>query len=259
MKHNSLRTIWVLAKSNYKEVIRDRLLYGVLVVALLVTASSFFLSTISFAQDARVLEDVGLAAIHLFTLFICIFVATNSVHRDFERRALYLLLPKPISRAEYVLGKYLGLILLMLTTLAMLGAMFCLGVYFTQSTILLPTLKNLAFSVLEISLLTALALLFATFTAPLNAALYTSALFIIGRSLTMMRDYAVQLGNVVLIDIMKVVYYLLPNLEKFDMRRPILYGLHIPADQVIWSIVYWLLYTGLALFLAVQVMKKQEV
>lgn len=254
-----MHTIWVIAKNTFKESIRERLLYGVLIIALLVTAASFFLATISFDQNGRVLQDVGLASIHLFALFICVFVATNSLHKDYERRALYLLFPKPISRGQYIVGKYLGFILLLFTTLLILGGLYSIGTAFTDPSLLLGTVINLCFSFMEISLLTAVAILFACFTAALNASLYTLALFVIGHSLGTLNDYVAKLSAPFLHGVVTVAYYLLPNLEKFDVRQAVLYGIPLPAGQVSWSIVYWIIYTALVLALAISVIKKQEV
>ena len=256
---NYLSSCWSIAKNTYKEIIRDKILYGVLIVALLVTASSFFLATISLDQDARVLQDFGLASIHLFTLFICIFVATNSLNKDVERRALYLLFSKPISRSQYVLGKYLGFILLLVTTLLILGGLFSLGTFFTDRTIIRGEIITLLYSFLEISFLTAWAVLFASFTAPLNAALYSIALFIVGHSLVTLKQYVDKVGSHLLQNVMHFFYYVLPNLEKFDVRQAVLYAIHIPLATIIWTLFYWLVYTALILFLSVQVTKQREV
>lgn len=252
-------SVWVIAKSNFKENIRDRLLYGILIVALLVTGSSFFLSTISLEQNARVLQNVGITAIQAFALLITIFVATTSMARDQERRTLYLILSKPVSRAHYVLGKFLGMVLLLLATLLVLGGLYALGLFFMSREVLHPLLLNLSYSLLEISLLTSLAILFATFTAPLNATLYTIAFYIIGHSLTLLRDFASKQDNGLLKGIMNAVYYLFPNLEKFDVHRPLLYNLDLPPFHFAYSFLYWLLLTGIFLYLATLVMKKREV
>lgn len=99
----NLRPIGVIAKNTYREVIRERLLYGVWLAAALLTGASFFLATISLDQNTRVLQNTGLASIHILTVFIAVFVATNSMAHDVERRALYFLFPKPVSRPQYVL------------------------------------------------------------------------------------------------------------------------------------------------------------
>lgn len=256
---SSLTTLRAIALNTYREIIRERLLYGVLITALLLTVASFFLATISLGQNSRVLQDIGLATIQAFTLFICVFVATNSIHKDAERRAWYLLFSKPISRGQYILGKYLGFLLLLLTTLVILGGIFILGTVFLDTGIALSTLFNLSYAFLEISLLIAVATLLSTFTAALNASLYTIAFFFIGHSLPTLRDYAAHSGNAFLQFLTNICYYLLPNLNKFDIRQAVLYHLPIGVGQVGWSVLYWLLYTGLALWLAVVVIKKQEV
>lgn len=251
--------MWTIAKNNYKEIVRDKLLYGIFVVALLVIGSSFFLATISLDENNRVLENIGSASIHLFAVFIAIFIASNAMAKDFEGRALYLLLPKPISRSHYVLGKYLGILLLLITTLAILGGLFSLGCLFIDKTIIPHILINLAFSFLEISLLSALAMLFASFTAPLNASLYTLALFFIGHSLTTLHDFALKSGGSLAKLLTTISYYLLPNLEKFDIRHALLYELPISLSQILSSLLYWALYVSLLLFLTILVIRKREI
>jgi ABC-type transport system involved in multi-copper enzyme maturation permease subunit len=256
---STLSPIWTIAKNTYREIVRDRLLYGILVVALLVTASSFFLGTISLGQDHRVIQNIGLASIHVFAVFICIFVASNAMYHDIERRALYLLLPKPISRAQYVLGKFAGLTLLLLTTLLLLGGLFILGTVFIDKSLILGALMVLSYSFVEISLLIALAMLFATFAAPLNASLYTLALFIIGHSTSSLKEYLATNGSVVSQQIVGYCYYLLPNLEKFDIRQAVLYNVHTSPEAVIWSLFYWVIYTGFLLGLTIVIMQNREV
>jgi ABC-type transport system involved in multi-copper enzyme maturation permease subunit len=254
----NMHVIWSIAKATYQETIRERLLYGIFLVAALITGASFFLATISLDQNARVLQNTGLASIHLLALFICVFVSTISMNRDVERRALYFLFPKPVSRTQYVLGKYLGFLLFLVTCLIILGGLFSIGVAFINPAVLPAAAINLAYSFMELSLLIALAVLFASFTAPLNAALYTLALYVIGHSQTSLRDFVSQLDSPFLSAIIRGVYYILPNLEKFDVRKATLYEVPITHGQVLWSVVYWVLFTSIILYLASLVTKKRE-
>lgn len=254
----TLHIIWVIAKNTYREIIRQRLLYGIFLIAALLTGASFFLATISLDQNSRVLQNTGLAAIHILTLFICVFVSTNSVAHDFDRRALYFLFPKPANREQYVLGKFLGFVLFLLTTLVILGGLFSLGVAFLNSAVLGVGLINMVYSFMEITLLLAIALLCSSFTAPLNASLYTLALYAIGHSQTSLQTFAKESGNGFLHGILNVVYFILPNLEKFDIRKATLYQVAIPVSSVVWSIVYWVIFTSIILYLATLVMRKRE-
>lgn len=256
-KHLGL--IWTIATNNYKEAIREKLLYGILVVALLATGVSFFLATVSLGQDGRVLHNIGLEIIHVVTLLIVIFVATSSIHKDFERRALYFLFPKPINRSHYIIGKFIGLCLLLITTLLILGGLFSIGLIFTDRSLIPAVFYNLCFSFLEISLLGALAILLSSFTAPLNAALYTGAFFIIGHSLVTLKEFAERSSGPLVQNLISTCYYILPNLEKFNIRPLTLYQLPIHLLDVGLTIVYWLVYTCFVLGLAIMVINKQEV
>lgn len=144
------------------------------------------------------------------------------------------------------------------TTLIILGGLFSVGVAFLDSGVLVAALINICFSFLEVSLLLALATLFASFTAPLNASLYTLALFFIGHSQSSMKEYIGALGNSLLNGFVNVVYYILPNLEKFDVKKATLYNVAIPASQVGWSIFYWFIAVVVILFLATLIVRKQE-
>lgn len=256
---STLHIIWAIARNTYKESIRDKLLYGILLVAALLTGASFFLATISLDQNHRILQNIGFASIQLFTIFIVVFVATTSLHKDFERRALYVLFAKPISRGQYIVGKYIGFILLAVTTLLILGGLFGAVSYSIDPTIVAPLLINLWYIFLEVALLAALAILFASFTASLNAALYTLAIFLIGHSLGTLREFTLKNSPVFVQKVIAACYYLLPNLEKFDVRRTLLYGLSLPTSQVLGSIGYGLVYTFLVLVLAVYVTNRREV
>lgn len=249
----------VIAKNTYREIVRERLLYGVWLAAALLTGASFFLATISLDQNTRVLQNTGLASIHILTVFITVFVATNSMAHDADRRALYFLFPKPVSRSQYVIGKYLGFLAFLAATLLILGGLFSIGVAFLNPAILGAAAINIAFSFLEVSLLIALATLFASFTAPLNAALYTLALFFIGHSQTTMKQFVADMENGTFQWLMNAIYYLLPNLEKFDVRKATLYEVAIPASQVGWTLVYWVFAVVIVLYLATLVFRKQEV
>ena len=258
MPTNTLPLLTV-ARITFKEIIRERLLAGIFLISVLVTAASFFLATISLDQNHRVILDTGIGAIHLSALFITVFVATNSMSKDLDRRALYLLLPKPMTRTQYILGKYIGFVFLLKTALLLLGGLFLLGLAFTDRSLLLPATIDLLYSLAEISLLLGFATLFSTFTAPLNAALYTIALFIIGHSLVTLRTFVALNGTVFIKGLVSVLYYVLPNFDKFDVRQAILYGLYPSGLSVLLTVLYWLLFTGLALYLAVRVMKVREV
>src|SRR5207244_377471 len=110
-----------IARNAFREAVRDRVLYNLVVFALLLIAGAIFLGELSAGQEAKIIVDLGLSAILLFGVFIAIFVGVGLVYKEIERRTLYAILSKPIGRGEFLLGKYLGLCLTLLLIVALCG------------------------------------------------------------------------------------------------------------------------------------------
>ena len=106
-----LGRIWALAANTVREAIRSKLLYTLLFFAILLISSGVLLSSLSYVESERILQDVGMAAIRIFAVAIAIFVGVGLIYQEVDRRTVYTILSKPISRAEFLLGKYLGLVL----------------------------------------------------------------------------------------------------------------------------------------------------
>src|SRR5712671_5591832 len=115
------RRVLAIARNAFREAVRDRVLYNLVVFVLLLIAGAIFLGEISAGQEAKIIVDLGLSAILLFGVFIAIFVGVGLVYKEIERRTLYAILSKPIGRGEFLLGKYLGLCLTLLVNVAIMG------------------------------------------------------------------------------------------------------------------------------------------
>src|SRR5207245_7213339 len=115
------RRITAIARNAFREAVRDRILYNLVVFALLLIAGAIFLGELAGGQEAKILVDLGLSAILLFGVLIAIFVGVGLVYKELERRTLYAILSKPIGRGEFLLGKYLGLSLTLLVNVVVMG------------------------------------------------------------------------------------------------------------------------------------------
>src|SRR5436190_6705505 len=116
----------IIARNAFREAVRDRILYNLILFVLLITASAVFLSELSAGQEARVIVNLGLSSILIFGTFISIFVGVSLVWKEIEKRTVYSIFSKPIGRGEFIIGKYLGLCLTLLVNVAVMG----LGVTF---------------------------------------------------------------------------------------------------------------------------------
>ena len=163
-----------VAHNTLREAVRNKILYALLFFAVLMIGSGAVVAQLSYVENQRILQDVGLAAIRLFGVAIAIFVGIQLVHREVDRRTVYTILSKPISRAEFLLGKFAGLTLTIWMQMALMGVAFA-GVSLASGAPL--GWPHLAFGLLigaELALVVAVATLFSAFTTPMLAGFFTT-------------------------------------------------------------------------------------
>src|SRR6476659_11452424 len=121
MQSSVFRRIFSISLNTFREAVRDRVLYNLVLFVLLITASGIFLGEITAGNEARVIVNLGLTAMVLFGTFIAIFVGVGLVSKEIEKRTVYAMFAKPITRGEFVIGKYFGLCLTILVNVAVMG------------------------------------------------------------------------------------------------------------------------------------------
>src|SRR5687767_15797543 len=120
-----MRAVRYIAVNVFRESVRDRVPYNLVIFAILLIGASYLLGQLTAGQDVKIIKDLGLAATSVFGLFIAIFIGIGLVSKEVERRSIYALLAKPISRPQLVFGKYAGLVL----TLAVNVAVMTIALY----------------------------------------------------------------------------------------------------------------------------------
>ena len=247
----------IIAKNTFKQAIRDKILYGILIFALLFIGSTIVLSSLSLGENVFVIRSFGLAGIYIFGLVITLFLGASIVHDEVERKTSYLLLAKPVTRTDIINGKFLGLLISVgATTLLMAGAYLAV-VALNDGTFDYLVFWAVALQLLEMAVLTGFLILFSVFTTPLAAIIYTILILYIGHLLSLIREYALkseEASKYILI----AVYYLFPNLEKFNIRNIIAHQLPISPTEILLSTGYALIYTVLLLFIAKTLLNRKE-
>ena len=172
--------ILAIAFNTFRENLRDKLLYNLLVFALLMIGSSVLLSRLTLGEFHRLILDLGLGSINFFGVLIAIFVGIGLVSKEIEKKTIYTIVSKPVARYQFLLGKYLGLtITLFVNTVVM--ALGLLVVLYAQAVPVEGMLfKALALIFVEFMVITAVALLFSTFTSATLSAIFTLAMYVIG-------------------------------------------------------------------------------
>ena len=250
---------------------RDKVLYNLVFFAVLLIGASLLLGQLTAGQDVKIIKDLGLAATSVFGLFIAVFVGIGLVWKEVERRSVYGVLAKPIRRGEFILGKYLGLVL----TLAVNLAVMAVALYAVLAVMAWTTPPELAkgweapaldpallvaigLIFLQLTLITAIALLFSTFSSPLLSAAMTFGLYIIGQFNADLRNFEQVVESPVAVSVTRALYYLLPNLAPFDVKAQVVHGQAIAPGYVLLTGAYALVYITVVLVAAAWIFGRKD-
>ena len=129
-----VKTIWIVAGAAFKESVRDRVPYTMVVFAVLMMAASYLISQLTAGQDLKIIKDLGLAALSIFGLLIAVFIGIGLVSKEVERKSVFGLLTKPVTRAQFILGKYLGLVMTLVVNLSVMTVAFYLVLLYMDAT-----------------------------------------------------------------------------------------------------------------------------
>lgn len=242
-----LRKIGYVALNTYRETVRDKVLYNLVLFALLMIGSSYVLGAISVYQEIKVIKDLGLASISIFGMVIAIFIGIGLVSKEIDRRTLYGILPKPISRSQFLLGKYFGLCLTLLVNVAVMTAGLYLLLFLMKEPFQPALLKAIFLIYLKLALLVAVAILFSTFTSSILAGLFAGFVYVAGYFSSDLKNLESVVESSFLPQVTRVLYYLLPNFKNFDVKAAVVAGDPVPWSHLGWATAYAVLYVALLL------------
>ena len=244
------RRVAAIARNAFREAVRDRVLYNLVVFVLLLIAGAIFLGELSAGQEAKIIVDLGLSAILLFGVFIAIFVGVGLVYKEIERRTLYAILSKPIGRGQFLLGKYLGLCLTLLVNVAIMGVGLSLALIYVKrgwDPLVVRIWPAILLIYLELMILTGVAMLFSAFSSPALSALLTFFVFVIGHFSADLKTLAGSMGSAPTRWVFAGLYYLLPNLNNYNAISPAAHGQAPGTRALAAAAVYGLIYIGVLL------------
>lgn len=251
-----MRTL-AIATNTFREAIRDRILYLLLAFALLMIASSRILSLLTVGAEEKIVKDIGMAAISLFGVATSIFVGVGLVFKEIEKRTVYTLVSKPIRRSQFILGKYLGLVMVLAVNVAVMTGVFYL-LLFIKGWVDAAIMRAIFLIFVELLLVTAVAILFSSFSTPILSSLFTITFYIVGHLTWGLLMLADKLDEGAGRSLCRLLYTVLPNLEILNVKGMVVHGLTVPFSQVALAAVYGLSCTVIVLGIAVLVFRKRD-
>src|SRR5256886_8132014 len=255
------RRVAAIARNAFREAVRDRVLYNLVVFALLLIAGAILLGELSAGQEAKIIVDLGLSAILLFGVVIAIFVGVGLVYKEIERRTLYAILAKPIGRGEFLLGKYLGLCLTLLVNVGIMGVGLSLALIYVKrgwNPLVARIWPAILLLYVELIILTGVAMLFSSFSSPALSALLTFFVFVIGHFSADLKLLSATVGSGVARFVFAALYYLLPNLSNYAYITAASHGETPTAANFFGAILYGLAYIAVLLAAATLIFNRRN-
>jgi ABC-type transport system involved in multi-copper enzyme maturation permease subunit len=250
-----------IARHNFKESVRERVLYNLIVFAFLLIGAAVLFGRVSVGVADIILVNLGLTAIAVFGLFMAIFIGIGLVSKEIERRTVYSLLSKPVRRWEFIVGKYSGLLFTLFVNTAMMTAGFYLALYYQKRTLersdALP-LEAIYLILLQLAVVVAVALVFSCISTPILSAAFTFCVYIIGNLLNDVRWFGEETKSTVVRGVTTALYYLLPNFTNFNVITQTAHGGRISGHLILSNSLYALLYIAILISAAILIFEERE-
>jgi ABC-type transport system involved in multi-copper enzyme maturation permease subunit len=252
--------VLVVAGNTFREVGRDRMLH---LLGSLVVGFVFFSWVLGWLNpeeedQARTLIDFGLAGVNVFGLLMAVLMGSSLLRREMERRTLYTVLSREVTRRQFVAGKYLGLLGVFAAGLCIVALVMVLYFSVFGAVRGFPLLAAVYGNLLEIAVITAVSVLLGSFTTPALSAIGTVSLYMVGHNTETLLEYLDMTRNESLEVPLKVLYFAFPNLTDFNYRLAASYGDPVPLSDLGLATAYALVWTGLLLGLASAAFRRRE-
>ncbi|CAN5374970.1 ABC transporter permease subunit [soil metagenome] len=251
--------IIAISRNAFREAVRDRILYNLILFVLLITGSAIFLGELTAGQESRVIVNLGLSSTLIFGTFISIFVGVSLVWKEIEKRTVYSIFSKPVRRGDFIVGKYLGLCLTIFVNVLVMGSGVSLALIYVGGGKFAANIWPAVFLIfLELTILTAVAIMFSSFSTPALSALLTFFVFIIGHFSTSLRDLAQDVGSKPARIVFDVIYYVMPNFSHFSFITETSSGILPPAAMLGGSTLYALIYDLVLLTITIVIFSRRN-
>lgn len=265
-----LNRVFTISLNTFKEAVRDRVLYALILFSVLMILGSIIVASISAEQFIKIIKDIGLTTISLIGILVSVFFGMNIVHKEIDKRTVYNIFSKPVRRFEFMIGKYLGLsiTLLVLVTIMSLVLLVILTYYsFKYQNFIeyhyggiypYKLIMALYTTYLEHLVLIALSLVFSSFSTPVMTVLFVLLVFTIGRFSSDILLFTHYVKDPILGGIMNILYVFIPHLDKLNLRSEAVYGGDVSISYIFYLTIYCIIYCCALLLLSIIIFEKKE-
>jgi Cu-processing system permease protein len=253
-----MRHLYEIAANTFLETVRNHILYLVLFFALALIVLSVFVADWSVFARVQVMQDFGLATMSIAGLLLAVFIGVGLLGKEMSQKTLYHVITKPVSRSVFVCGKFLGLFSTMVCTFAVMSVIFLATLHWLGGVINAQVVLAVVLIWVEMSVMISAAVLFSTLTSPMLASIYSLVFYVAGHFNDLLSLKLVEHKGSLYPTLLRAIYFLLPNLEHFNVRDNVVYGIALPPFYFGTAIAYGILYTALFLILSCALFAKKD-
>jgi Cu-processing system permease protein len=254
----SVQRVAAIAANTFREAIRSKVLYTLVFFAVAMIGTGTLVSYLSYVERDRIMQSVGLSAIRLFGVLIAVFMGVGLVHREVERRTIYTILSRAISRTEFLVGKFVGLVATLGLQVGVMAIAFVAVSLVAGAPLGSVHAVALALAFAELAVVVAIATFFSSFTTPLLASLFTGGIYLVGHVTRDLRELGAQSDAASVERITWLLYRVLPDLESFNLSVQAVHGLPLEPGQIVPPLLYGGLYVALLLALGATILERRD-
>lgn len=254
-----MKKAWTIALNTFQESLRKKTFYILLVVALVVIGASRFFSFLAAEDELKMIKDVSFSTIEFFGALIAIFTALAAVSGEIEKRTIYPLLSKPITRSNFVIGKLIGQSLIILLNVILMSIFFMVLLFIKKSPPDMQTFKTIFLIFIELVLIGSITLAVATFATDAFNIIFSFFLYIVGHLISYGKSILERVENIVLKGLGEMLYSIVPNYENFNIKDKVVVGVEVSWKYVGQTTLYGIIYIAIAVLIGVYFFNKREV
>lgn len=256
--------ILLIAHNTFRETARDHILRLIVLLSLLVIFASQAIAEVALGDRTKVISDISLGAMDFFGTVLTLLMTTGLLYKEMQKRTLFTILSHPVTRTQYLLGKYLGIATTLFICFCLMYAFLSLFLYFYGRNPSWMMIKACFFLLLGLLLLTAIGFFFSTFLPPISSAVATLLIFIAGRTSYEIQYWAESFTGLTR-NCLETAYYLLPNFTYFNIKMAAVHEdwkaiatREVNQDALVYGILYFLAYTSFILYASILVFRKKN-
>lgn len=252
-----MRKIFIIAQTGFREMIREKFFLVVVFVAVLLLLISMLLGELSFNEQQKIMADIGLAAIQLAAIGVALFTGSYMLTREIEKQTCLLTLSRPVTRFEFMMGKFFGIVMLifLMTMSLCLGLSILMG----QSKFIIDIFLigiNLA---LESFVVLAFVLWGSIFLRPVLAVMSGFVLFFLGHWLEDLKFFATKSKNPAFQFFSDICQWAVPNFYKFNWKNYFFLESGVDAKSFLVMSAHYIAWIGIYLIFANHLFRRKDI